>query len=264
MSQQQQFATNYETTGRSGDALTVVQPRFSYQTMTTDTTDARPVDRPPGTEKIYRFKLVLLGETAVGKSSLVMRFVKRQYTGFLESTIGAAFLTQSVCLDDATVRFEIWDTAGQERYQSLTPMYYRGAEAAIIVYDVTSHNTFTRAKNWVQELRRQGGGGTDCITIALAGNKADLAADLRQVDVAEAKSYADLNCLLFAETSAKTGMNVDELFADVAKSIPKPDNLTTTSMGNLNLSRSRGAGSGVVDLYQRGQHRSSSVATCCK
>ena len=128
------------------------------------------------------FQLVLLGESAVGKSSLVLRFVKGQFHEFQESTIGAAFLTQTVCLDDTTVKFEIWDTAGQERYHSLAPMYYRwaeenvntlsfgnlapcklhtdlqfyrGAQAAIVVYDITNADTFARAKTWVRELQRQ-------------------------------------------------------------------------------------------------------------
>lgn len=95
------------------------------------------------TNKICQFKLVLLGESAVGKSSLVLRFVKGQFHEFQEATIGAAFLTQTVCLDDTTVKFEIWDTAGQERYHSLAPMYYRGAQAAIVVYDITSGVGFT-------------------------------------------------------------------------------------------------------------------------
>merc|ERR1712137_399836 len=121
--------------------------------------------------KIFQFKLVLLGESAVGKSSLVLRFVKGQFLDFQESTIGAAFLTQTVCLNDTTVKFEIWDTAGQERYHSLAPMYYRGAQAAIVVYDITTAESFDRAKNWVKELQRQ---GNPNIVIALAANKVDL------------------------------------------------------------------------------------------
>ena len=85
----------------------------------------------------------------------------------------AAFLTQTVCLNDTTVKFEIWDTAGQERYHSLAPMYYRGAQAAIVVYDITNADSFERAKNWVKELQRQ---GNPNIVIALAGNKCDLSA----------------------------------------------------------------------------------------
>jgi len=168
--------------------------------------------------KAFQFKLVLLGESAVGKSSLVLRFVKGQFLEFQESTIGAAFLTQTVCLDDnSTVKFEIWDTAGQERYHSLAPMYYRGAQAAIVVYDITSYSSFNKAKNWVKELQRQ---GNPNIVIALAGNKLDLA-NKREVQTEEAQSYADENGSLLMETSAKTDANVKSLFVAIAKKLPK-------------------------------------------
>lgn len=185
---------------------------------------------PNATNKICQFKLVLLGESAVGKSSLVLRFVKGQFHEFQESTIGAAFLTQTVCLDDTTVKFEIWDTAGQERYHSLAPMYYRGAQAAIVVYDITNEESFSRAQNWVKELQRQ---ASPNIVIALSGNKADLATK-RAVDSQVAQSYADENSLLFMETSAKTSMNVTEIFMAIAKKLPKsePQAPGTGSGGN--------------------------------
>merc|ERR1711904_716504 len=113
--------------------------------------------------------LVLLGDMGAGKSSLVLRFVKGQFTDYQGSTIGAAFLTKTV--PEFKVKFEIWDTAGQERYHSLAPMYYRGAAAAIIVYDITNRDTFQRGKQWVKELQRQ---GNPNIVIALSGNKSDL------------------------------------------------------------------------------------------
>ncbi|KAK2722686.1 hypothetical protein QYM36_003016 [Artemia franciscana] len=165
----------------------------------------------PPPNKICQFKLVLLGESAVGKSSLVLRFVKGQFHEYQESTIGAAFLTQTVCLDDTTVKFEIWDTAGQERYHSLAPMYYRGAQAAIVVYDITNQETFTRAQNWIRELQRQ---ASPNIVIALAGNKSDLA-QRRAVEFDEAKVFADEQGLLFMETSAKTAMNVNDIFMEI-------------------------------------------------
>ncbi|XP_010711109.1 ras-related protein Rab-5A [Meleagris gallopavo] len=147
-------------------------------------------------------------------SSLVNIILYKQTSGFSTSVFFvAAFLTQTVCLDDTTVKFEIWDTAGQERYHSLAPMYYRGAQAAIVVYDITNEESFARAKNWVKELQRQ---ASPNIVIALAGNKADLA-NKRAVDFQEAQAYADDNSLLFMETSAKTSMNVNEIFMAIGE-----------------------------------------------
>lgn len=213
----------------------------------------QPQQRSNGPQqgKVCQFKLVLLGESAVGKSSLVLRFVKGQFHEFQESTIGAAFLTQTVCLDDTTVKFEIWDTAGQERYHSLAPMYYRGAQAAIVVYDITNTDTFARAKTWVKELQRQ---ASPNIVIALAGNKADLA-NKRVVEYEDAQSYADDNGLLFMETSAKTAMNVNEIFLAIAKKLPKTD----PNAGGQGAGQQRPKGN--VDLQERNQGGSGG---CCK
>lgn len=129
----------------------------------------------------------------------------------------AAFLTQTVALDESTVKFEIWDTAGQERYRSLAPMYYRGAAAAIVVYDITNPDSFTGAKSWVKELQRR---GDPNVVIALAGNKADLDTR-RKVEFEEANAYAEENGILHLETSAKNANNVKALFVDIAKKLPK-------------------------------------------
>ncbi|CAG8955198.1 hypothetical protein HYFRA_00007214 [Hymenoscyphus fraxineus] len=186
-------------------------------------------------------KLVLLGEAAVGKSSLVLRFVNNDFQENKEPTIGAAFLTQKCNLPTRTIKFEIWDTAGQERFASLAPMYYRNAQSALVVYDLTKPTSLVKAKHWVAELQRQASPG---IVIALVGNKLDLTnetnssnplgddtdtdaaegeddGDARKVSTAEAKSYAEEEGLLFFETSAKTGINVTEVFTAIANAIPE-------------------------------------------
>ncbi|CAL8470005.1 g9547 [Coccomyxa elongata] len=178
---------------------------------------------------IQQAKLVLLGDMGAGKSSLVLRFVKGQFFDYQESTIGAAFLTKTI--PDKAVKFEIWDTAGQERYHSLAPMYYRGAAAAVVVFDITNAESFAKAKNWVKELQRQ---GNPNMIMALAGNKADLAAQ-RAVTTEEAKAYADENSLFFWETSAKTNVNVAEVFQDIAERLPRASAAPQPPAGGITL-----------------------------
>ncbi|KAJ5838213.1 Small GTPase superfamily Rab type [Penicillium rubens] len=190
--------------------------------------------------RFAQFKLVLLGESAVGKSSLVLRFVKDQFDDYRESTIGAAFLTQTISLDDTTtVKFEIWDTAGQERYKSLAPMYYRNANCAVVVYDITQASSLDKAKSWVKELQRQ---ANENIVIALAGNKLDLVTespDKRAIQEADAEAYAREAGLLFFETSAKSSTNVKELFTAIAKKLPLdqagPRNMRATPRPGVDL-----------------------------
>ncbi|XP_065850546.1 ras-related protein RHN1-like isoform X2 [Euphorbia lathyris] len=162
-----------------------------------------------------------------GKTSLVLRFVKGQFFDFQESTIGAAFFTQVLSLNEATIKFDIWDTAGQERYHSLAPMYYRGAAAAVVVYDVTSKESFERAKKWVLELQRQ---GNPNLIMFLVANKVDME-DRRKVTSEEGEQYAKENGLAFLEASAKTAQNVNELFYEIAKKLAKAAPLLRPTTG---------------------------------
>ncbi|XP_019077704.1 ras-related protein RHN1-like isoform X3 [Vitis riparia] len=148
-----------------------------------------------------------------GKTSLVLRFVKGQFFEHQEPTIGAAFFTQLLSLNEATVKFDIWDTAGQERYHSLAPMYYRGAAAAVVVYDISNVDTFVRAKKWVQELQKQ---GNKNLVMALVANKCDLESK-REVNTQEGEKLSEENGMFFIETSAKTSLNINELFYEIAK-----------------------------------------------
>ncbi|ADM12002.1 Rab5-like GTPase [Encephalitozoon intestinalis ATCC 50506] len=169
--------------------------------------------------KTYTFKMVVLGYYSVGKSSLVLKYVKGEFNPNEESTIGASFLTKTVFTPEGSIKFEIWDTAGQERYNSLIPMYYRGAQVALIVYDITSVESFETAKRWVEELSFEK--PREFIKV-LIGNKSDLEED-RKVEFQQGKEYADSQNLLFFESSAKTGKNIAEIFNAIAEKVPKEE-----------------------------------------
>ena len=163
------------------------------------------------------YKLVLLGDAGVGKSSIVLRFTDDSFSDFQESTVGSAFLKKQIELEHSIIRFEIWDTAGQEKYRSLAPMYYRGAHVAIVVYDITREITFNIAKKWIKELQIN---GRKNIKIALVGNKVDLK-DKREVQLDCAKNFADTEKLLFFEVSAKQDINITEMFRKLGETVDK-------------------------------------------
>ncbi|XP_073832987.1 RAS oncogene family member Rab21 [Musca autumnalis] len=162
----------------------------------------------------YNFKVVLLGEGCVGKTSIVLRYVEDKFNPQHISTLQASFLTKKVNLDNGNkVQLNIWDTAGQERFHALGPIYYRGSHGAILVYDITDQDSFQKVKNWVKELKRMLGSE---IILTIAGNKIDLE-EQRTVQEDEAVAYAESVGAHYFETSAKTNENVDELFMELTR-----------------------------------------------
>ncbi|ELW63557.1 ras-related protein Rab-17 [Tupaia chinensis] len=164
----------------------------------------------PGQPRV--FKLVLLGSGSVGKSSLALRYVKNDFRSILP-TVGCAFFTKVVDLGSSSLKLEIWDTAGQEKYHSVCHLYFRGANAALLVYDITRKDSFHKAQQWLADLEKELCPGE--VVVMLVGNKTDLDQE-REVTFQEGKEFAESKRLLFMEASAKLDFQVSELFTAVA------------------------------------------------
>ncbi|KAL7087101.1 hypothetical protein ACP275_13G044900 [Erythranthe tilingii] len=163
----------------------------------------------------YLFKLVLIGDSGVGKSNLLSRFTKNEFNLESKSTIGVEFATRSIHIDGKIIKAQIWDTAGQERYRAITSAYYRGAVGALLVYDVTRRSTFENVIRWLKELRDH----TDPnIVVMLIGNKSDLR-HLLAVSIEDGKELAERESLYFMETSALEATNVENAFSEVLSHI---------------------------------------------
>ena len=175
----------------------------------------------------YLFKLVLIGDSGVGKSCLLLRFADDNFTDSYISTIGVDFRFRTITIDDKIVKLQIWDTAGQERFRTITSAYYRGADGIIMVYDVTSSESFDHVEEWLSEVDRYANENTSKL---LVGNKADLI-DEKQVTKETAQSFADKLSIPFLETSAKTATNVDTAFLTMAKELIKTKESSQQSSG---------------------------------
>ncbi|CAM0958697.1 unnamed protein product [Alopecurus aequalis] len=163
----------------------------------------------------YLFKLLLIGDSSVGKSCLLLRFADDAYVDTYISTIGVDFKIRTVELDGKSVKLQIWDTAGQERFRTITSSYYRGAHGIIIVYDVTDMESFNNVKQWLSEIDRY---ASDSVCKLLVGNKCDLV-DSKVVDTEEAKAFAESLGMTFLETSAKESINVETAFLTMSSEI---------------------------------------------
>ncbi|KAK8587628.1 hypothetical protein V6N13_086609 [Hibiscus sabdariffa] len=163
----------------------------------------------------YIFKVVLIGDSAVGKSQILARFARNEFSLDSKATIGVEFQTRTLVIEHKSVKAQIWDTAGQERYRAVTSAYYRGAVGAMLVYDITKRQTFDHIPRWLEELR---GHADKNIVIILIGNKTDLE-NQRAVSTDDAKEFAQKEGLFFLETSALEATNVETAFLTVLTEI---------------------------------------------
>ena len=161
------------------------------------------------------FKIVLIGETGVGKTSIISQFVDQTFQEDLQASTGGTFSSKSLILDNGKVLiFDIWDTAGQERYRSLTKLFYKDSNAAILVYDITRHETFDELKNyWINQIKES---TNTNIILVIAANKSDLT-EKEEVDEATARQFAEELNAIFCKTSAKDSIGIDDLFFNIAK-----------------------------------------------
>mmetsp|Transcript_20630 Transcript_20630/g.31534 ORF Transcript_20630/g.31534 Transcript_20630/m.31534 type:complete len:214 (-) Transcript_20630:1007-1648(-) len=160
-------------------------------------------------------KVIILGDSGVGKTALMNQYVNKRFSSAYKATIGADFLTKEVMIDDKLVTLQIWDTAGQERYRAITSAYYRGAVGALLVYDISKHATFENVERWLKELRDHAEAN---IVVMLVGNKSDLR-HLRVVSTEEAMAFSEQHNLAFIETSALDASGVDTAFQNILTEI---------------------------------------------
>jgi Ras-related protein Rab-14 len=162
-----------------------------------------------------QIKLLMIGDSGVGKTCLLLRYANDSFSPTFITTIGIDFKIKNIHLDGKRIKLQIWDTAGQERFRAVTRSYYRGAAGALMVYDVTRRSTYNHLSSWLTDARNLTNPNT---VIFFIGNKCDLEAQ-RDVTFEEAKQFADENGLMFVEASAKTGDGVEEAFLETARKI---------------------------------------------
>ncbi|OAF67903.1 Ras-related protein Rab-19 [Intoshia linei] len=180
------------------------------------------------TDYDYLFKLLLIGDSGVGKSCILLRFSDKVYTDSYISTIGVDFKIRTFKLEDKTVKLQIWDTAGQERFRTITNSYYRGAQGIIIVFDVCDQETFNSVSTWLKEVKSY---AVDNVRCLLVGNKID-DVEKRVVNYDTAKAFADEHKIEYFETSAKSGENVEESFIRLSTDIKNKLDRIPVNTGN--------------------------------
>lgn len=164
----------------------------------------------------YLFKVLIIGDASVGKSSMLLRFTDDSFDEHIQSTIGVDFKVKHMDVNGKRIKLTIWDTAGQERFRTLTSSYYRGAHGVVLVYDVTRTDSFENLEQWLKEVQLYSPNGGENVVKLLVGNKIDLE---RTVPREQAEAWARSQGMLFLEASAKTKMGIRQVFMEVVQKI---------------------------------------------
>ncbi|XP_015519520.1 ras-related protein Rab-21 [Neodiprion pinetum] len=204
----------------------------------------------------YNFKVVLLGEGCVGKTSVALRYVEDKFNDKHITTLQASFLNKKLNINGKRVNLAIWDTAGQEKFHALGPIYYRMSNGAILVYDITDEDSFQKVKNWVKELKKMLGSE---ICLVIAGNKLDLERD-RNVTQEEAEEYARQVGAVHFHTSAKQNQNIEEMFLDLTRRMMVHADMVEQKS---TLTRSNSTRRNVVVVEDEAEQERPASSSCC-
>ena len=207
----------------------------------------------------YLFKYIIIGDAAVGKSNLLLRYAHGQFKDEYQLTIGVEFGAKNISINDKIYRIQIWDTAGQENFRSITRAYYKNSVCALVVYDITNRDSFNNISNWIEDCKNQ---SPKTIFMVLVGNKSDLS-DKRVISIDEGRELAEKYNMIFFETSAKTGDNVDLIFFKSAEEIAKK-----IDQGYYDLENDCGIKQGInqsrqIQIGEPGNHKPKNDGGCC-
>ena len=202
------------------------------------------------------FKIVLIGDTSVGKTNILSKYLSNEFDPDSKATVGVEFGTKDFKIENNIVKVQIWDTAGQERYRSITNAYYKGAKGSLLVYDITNPKTFESLDKWLSDLKTN---GEEKISIILVGNKTDLE-DQRKISIEQGKEKAEFYKLAFIETSALNGNNIEKAFSELITDVYKNHHELFEKQAKVELTDK------AIDLENVDQNKENKVETkkwCC-
>ena len=207
----------------------------------------------------FLLKYIIIGDSAVGKSNILLRYIHDRFNEEFHSTIGVEFGAKNLQIEDKIYRIQIWDTAGQETFRSITRAYYKNSVCACVVYDISNRTTFDNIKSWVEDCKKL---SPKTVLMILVGNKIDLE-DKREVTYDEGSIFAQKNGMIFFECSAKTGKNIEQIFMESTKEVAKRIKEGFYDLSNENCVIKQGTSTETITLTGDSSNNNSYMSYCC-